>query len=420
MESKTETTSKSWLQRLKDESWEAELLVSAVAIFGTFQLFNVIDWMTNKFIDILDPNQYLIGYGIVFLGLFAISILASMFVIHFFLRSYWIGLVGLNSVFPDYSVKDSAYSEIYTKKVLSILPKLKDSIQKVDDLCSVIFSSAFTFLLIYMYMAFSTSLYLLIFNLLSDFIPKEILLIPIIGLILLITVQAVIGIIANLKKNHNKENLQLWQFKIMKIASIVTYGPLYRSILQVTMIFGSNFKKNKKLVYLNLIFVISGVFLTIYQMLNTNIPYLIDQKKFFSSTKTHASYYEKNNTLNTFLLNPEIESDITKSKIIKIFIPLFSHEKKSRKEICNYSDNELSQEQKDLALLNCYKAFNEIFVNDNQQKADFLRYIHPRTKQFGVICYIEANNLTSGKNILEVKKGSGIQWKIPFYFFDQK
>lgn len=26
---------KDWLQRLKNESWEAELLVSAIAIFGT-------------------------------------------------------------------------------------------------------------------------------------------------------------------------------------------------------------------------------------------------------------------------------------------------------------------------------------------------------------------------------------------------
>ena len=30
-----------WLQRLKDESWEAELLVSAIAVFGTYQLFDL-------------------------------------------------------------------------------------------------------------------------------------------------------------------------------------------------------------------------------------------------------------------------------------------------------------------------------------------------------------------------------------------
>lgn len=97
-------SSKSWLQKLKEESWEAELLVSSVAIFGTFQLFDLINWVTNRFIDLLNPDQYFVGYFIVFFGLFAISILISMFVIHFALRAYWVGLVGLNSVFPDYSV----------------------------------------------------------------------------------------------------------------------------------------------------------------------------------------------------------------------------------------------------------------------------------------------------------------------------
>ncbi|MTI29754.1 hypothetical protein, partial [Xanthovirga aplysinae] len=171
-------SSKSWLQRLKEESWEAELLASTISIFGTFKMFNLINWSTNMFIDLLNPSQYLIAFFIVYFGLLAISVLISMFVIHFFLRAYWIGLVGLDSVFPDYSITDSAYPKIYTEKMLSILPKLKDSIQKVDELCSVIFSAAFTFLLIYMYLALFVSIYLLIFNLLSDYVQPYILLIP--------------------------------------------------------------------------------------------------------------------------------------------------------------------------------------------------------------------------------------------------
>ena len=62
---------KNWLQRLKDESWEAELLVSTISIFGTLQMFGLIDWATNKFIYLLDPSQYLIGYMIVFFWAFS-------------------------------------------------------------------------------------------------------------------------------------------------------------------------------------------------------------------------------------------------------------------------------------------------------------------------------------------------------------
>jgi hypothetical protein len=175
-----------WLQRPKDESWEAELLESAIAIYGTFQMFGLIEWVTNKYIELLPVEQYYVGYFIVFIGLLAISILLSMFVIHFFLRAYWIGLVGLNSVFPDYGLEDSAYSKIYTEKILSILPRQDETIQKVDELCSVIFSAAFTILLIYSYLAVILSIYLLIYNLLSDYVPFYLLLAPllIIGLLI--------------------------------------------------------------------------------------------------------------------------------------------------------------------------------------------------------------------------------------------
>ena len=422
-------SSKSWLQRLKEESWEAELLVSTIAIFGTFQLFDLINWATNKFIDLLDPSQYLIGYFIVFFGLLAISILMSMFVIHFFLRAYWVGLVGLNSVFPDYSVKDSAYSKIYTEKILSILPKLKDSIQKVDELCSVIFSAAFTFLLIYMYSGLFASIYLLIFNLLSDYVHSYILLIPVIFITISLFVQMVITIISNLKSNREKKKLQIWNFKIVRFVSIIMYGPLYKSILQVSMIFGSNFKKKKSLVYLILLFLFSGMLVSIYQLTNTNIPYLIKRDSYFDVTKSYSSYYKTENEHNQFLLNPEIDSDKVESNILKVFIPIFGHEEKMRQNICgsfvgnpNKSNSEQRKDEK-VQLLNCYHEYNLVYLNGKEKKVDYLRYEHPGTSQYGVICYLDISNLTTGVNRLVIKKkygeGNSSEWTIPFYYISK-
>lgn len=80
--------SKNWLQRLKDESWEAELLVSAVAIFAILKSFAGLDWMVIQFIDYLNPSQYAIAYFITVCGYLAIGLLGAMFVIHFTLRAY--------------------------------------------------------------------------------------------------------------------------------------------------------------------------------------------------------------------------------------------------------------------------------------------------------------------------------------------
>ncbi len=422
--------SKKWLKKLKNESWEAELLVSAIAIYGTFQLFKVIDWSTNRFIDILPPSQYMIGYFIVFFGLIAVSVLVSMFVIHFFLRAYWIGLVGLNSVFPDYSIKDSPYSKIYTEKLVGILPKLKDSIQKVDELCSVIFSAAFALLLTYLYIAIVASIYLLLFNLLSDYVPYYYLLIPVAISLIIYLLQMVISIVANLKAFKEKDALQLWYFKIVKYGSILMLGPLYKSILQITMIFGSNFKKKKAIIYLIIVFLFSGVFITVYQMFNTNIPYLIRQDVYFDATETYAGYYKTENEQLNFLLSPEITSDVIQTNHLKIFIPIFSHEEKLRKKICGtYVEDESKskvEQRKEARLfyLNCYQKYNHVFLNDKKMAVKYLKYYHPRTKQFGIVGYINLSNTSIGENTLKIKKDyeddNSTEWTIPFQYFPKQ
>ncbi|WP_299440678.1 hypothetical protein [uncultured Aquimarina sp.] len=421
------TKSNNWLQRLKDESWEAELLVSAIAIFGTFQLFKVINWVTNMFIDWLAPEQYLVGYFISFMGLLAVSILVSMFVIHFLLRAYWIGLVGLNSVFPDYSLKDSVYSEIYTKRILAILPKLKDSIQKIDDLCSVTFSAAFAILLIYSYLAILATLYLFLYNFLVKFIPSSIALLPALVAIFLAFFQSIFVMVASLKKYKQNEKMQIWLFKIVKLTSIVVLGPLYKYLLQITMSFASNFKQNKALIRYVILFLLSGVFVASYQISNTNILYLAKTNHYFDSTKTFAGYYETENDNIDFLLNPEIKSDIIEKKIIKLFIPIFEHERILRKNICTPFENNdsASKEENNLnskiSYLDCYHVYNEIFLDNTKLTPKYRKYYHPRTNQFGILTYIKLSEIKEGEHMIKIKKNyadkeQNSEWNIPFQY----
>ncbi len=424
---KSEANSSSWLQRLKEESWEAELLVSTVAIYGTFQLFGSIDWLTNLFIDWLHPNQYDVAYFIVCFGLIAISLLASMFVLHFVLRAYWVGLVGLNSVFPDYSLDDSAYSKIYTQKILAILPKLKDSIQKVDELCSVIFSVAFTFMFMYTYISFVATIFICLFNVLKDYVPIYILMLPLYALGVLAVLHTLITIIANIKKFKNNEKIQTWYFYFVKVGGIITCGPLNKSILQVFMIFGSNFKKKKSMVYLLVSFLFFGFIVSFSKFPTSNIPYLIHHQSYFDKTEVVATYYASENKQNNFLLSPEIESDIYKIDVLKIFIPIYRHEKAMRVATCgeyikDEEKNRLEQRQDSRShFLKCYNAYNFVYINGEKVVVDFLKYKHPRTKQFGILGYVSLTNPKKGMNTIEVKKvvdkeENNKHWSIPFYY----
>ncbi|WP_010520854.1 hypothetical protein [Aquimarina agarivorans] len=187
------------MQKLKEESWEAELLVSTISFFGSLKMVGLIKVLANKFIDYLHPNQYEIGYYITFFGLMAISILISMFIIHFFLRAYWIGLLGLNSVFPDYGVDNSIYSKTFSEKMLKLLPPIENTIKKVDDLCSAIFSVASTFLLYYSYACILATLYVFSFNFLSNYVHKYILLIPVALIVFILLAQTLFSVLNKFK-----------------------------------------------------------------------------------------------------------------------------------------------------------------------------------------------------------------------------
>lgn len=416
-----------WLQRLKDESWEAELLVSAVAIYAIFNTFSLFDWICNMFIDKLDPSQYLIGYMITFLGFLAFGILGALFVIHFGLRAYWIGLVGLNSVFPDYSLEDSAYSRTFTEKMLAKLPRLQTTITNLDEICSVIFSVAFTLLLIYSYLGFVSSVYLLLFNLLSDYTPSYVLLIPVVIFAAIYIAQMILTIVANIKKFKTNNTVQSWYYRFTILGSAMLYGPLYKNLLQVTMIFGSNFKKKKALVRTMLFMLVFGAVLGTFKLFDSNVLFLMGLNKHLDTTKANEFYYSTNNGENKFLLAPEIQTDLIESKATQVFIPIFDNEISKLETVCGLSTNRdfkksspAKRNQIRESYLNCYSETHRIVLNENPVEVQFLKTDHPITDQFGIKTFIDLSGLQRGNHRITIFKKLGKEeeksWEIPFYY----
>lgn len=193
------------------------------------------------------------------------------------------------------------------------------------------------------------------------------------------------------------------------------------------MIFGSNFKKKKSLVYLMIAFLFSGILLAVFQLNKTNIPYLITTGLGIeaNSTRLDPNFYTTENTKNTFLLTPEIQSDIIKSGVLKVFIPIFDNEKKMREKTCgtyaqdDYKSKAEQRRERRLSQINCYRKYNTIFINDEKVAVDYLIYTHPRTDQFGIIGYVPISNAMDGMNNITIKKEFDVsnikEWSIPFY-----
>ena len=148
-----------WLEKLQQESWQLELLISGFLILSLFQakvgLFNLL-------YDVQEAE-----------GLYAFPLLLLMYalvlswyiftfnlIFHVLIRGLWIGAIGLRYVSGDIDYDKLDYSkrfnDFYRKRVKSF----DDYIEKLESLDSVLF--AYTFLLFFMIFSFAVLIALLV------------------------------------------------------------------------------------------------------------------------------------------------------------------------------------------------------------------------------------------------------------------
>ena len=144
----TEVTKPKWLRRLEKESWQAELIVSGIAIFGALQLPGLLE-KAIEYCLYYFSEQVHYGLFILFIYLyFAVYIIIVSLLVHFVVRTVWIGFIGLNSVFPKgINPESKTYPPHFMERLLADYPNASNYISDLDKFCSTIFAfSAFTVL----------------------------------------------------------------------------------------------------------------------------------------------------------------------------------------------------------------------------------------------------------------------------------
>ncbi len=149
MEEKYKSDSfKKLLDRLQEDSWQLELLISAFAIFGLFYSLEPIAH-SLQLAQFDNNNAFLYFFIIVH---FALQILIFNLLLHVLLRAMWIGSLGLRYVFGDIDYDKLNYSELFTKYLKKNVGSFDSNIHTLENVCSVIF--ALTFLLIFYIFSF--------------------------------------------------------------------------------------------------------------------------------------------------------------------------------------------------------------------------------------------------------------------------
>lgn len=138
-----------WLEKLQQESWQLELLISGFALYGIYESRSFIQYLSNKlligggegFSTFVSKIMLMVmeaGWTIFFINL----------LIHIILRGLWIGAIGLRYVSNEIEYDKLNYSEWMTSYLKRKVGNYDDYIERLERLCSVIF--AYTFLLFFL------------------------------------------------------------------------------------------------------------------------------------------------------------------------------------------------------------------------------------------------------------------------------
>lgn len=138
---------KKLLQKLQEESWQLELLISGFAIFGLFTAFEPLSVSVQE----AKNAQQLYKFIISVVGVISCAILIFNLLLHVLLRGLWIGALGLRYVSGDIDYDSLRYSEKFTTYLKKKVGSFDKYIATLENYCSIIF--AISFLLIFYVLA---------------------------------------------------------------------------------------------------------------------------------------------------------------------------------------------------------------------------------------------------------------------------
>ena len=413
-ENKTMTEKPTWLLKLEQESWQAELIISGLAIFGSLQLPVLIDRFGQWALTYFSPDSgFFMMMFLVFLH-FASGILIFAFITHFILRAIWIGLIGLNSVFPNGIKTDGGmYSKIFMEKFKANYAHENYGIESIDKFCSGVFGVC---TLVILFSIGFCSIILLLYGLnylLQLFLPDEI--ITILGYVLFFMafIPTIAMAILRQKKYEHSERLQARFYKFFNAVNIILLHVVRRPTLYISFLLSTNLKVKQYLFSMFSLFILLYGF-SFYRLFQSGNFQIVNPTAFYASfertDRTYLENYEEYLTDDSApIYSAIIESKLIKGNMMSVFIPVFPNEVDIYTQFCGeYQEEEQSRIEQKTAhhqyYKDCYQRYHRLCVNDQLHNVELVEFTHPHRSTEGVITYIPTEGFIRGKNLLKVEK----------------
>jgi len=426
---------KKLLQRLQEESWQLELIISGFAIFG---LFTAIDPITEA-AAIAESKQQLVKFIVLIIAIISCAILIFNLLLHVVLRGLWIGSLGLRYVSGDIDYDALNYSDKFTKYLKKKVGSFDKYVATLENYCSVMFAISYLLIFYVLALTFTIITIALIGNYVisNDNLPKTLRTIIGVGLILFIVFGMIFTFIDFITQGWLKK--KKWTskiyFPIYWVFSFITLSFLYRPLVY-------NFLDNK--FGKRLSFVLVPIYFAILVMTSFNYKSsnYFDKVNFSSElTADRGNYIDLVNEDDALIDEFAISSKVITEPYINVFMEFtdnvednifrFNPDLKPEKDkrglrsnIIIINDNESDKRKKRKEYM---KTLNDVYtvrIDSIDYQTEFI-LTESKKENLGLETFVNIKDLKEGKHLLKVlrkriKKGDTLRHavcKIPFWYF---
>ncbi len=436
----TKASFKKLLEKLQEESWQLELIISGFAIFGLFTALDPIEIAATQARNVENPA----GYITLTIALISCFILLFNLLLHVILRGLWIGALGLRYVSGDIDYETLNYSPKFTKYLKKKIGSFDRYIGTLENYCSVIFAISFLLIFYVFSFAFIVLSIFLVANYIidNDDLPNYIsngLGIPLLLFIVFGMLLTFFDFITQgwLKK---KQWISKIYFPVYWVFSFITLSFLYRPLVYNFL----DHKFGKRL---------SFILVPLYIIILFASSLYFNSANYFKTTDLSSSTYANNRNYEDIIANKKdvfIKGAAIPSKVIeKPFVPVFvvyddnledtvfdfnpgikpKEDQRGLQFDLEFGGDGMSVKKRDSIKTEYLKTLSEIVI----LKIDTLDYTgdfvlaQSKKDELGFQTYLDLNGLSRGKHLLKIYRK--IIWRkdtssrqiarIPFWYYKE-
>ncbi|MBO3116777.1 hypothetical protein J4050_08465 [Winogradskyella sp. DF17] len=429
---------KKWLQRLQEESWQLELLISGFAIFGLFSAITPLEVLLKE----AQTDENSLAILPITVTLISCVILLFNLLLHVVLRGLWIGALGLRYVSGDIDYDYLNYSPKFSNYLRKKVGSFDRYISRLENYCSVIF--AISFLLIFYVLAFIftiASIGIIIKLLLSNddlgswgrLIGIPLIVFFSVGMLMVFIDFATQGW---LKK---KKWISKIYFPFYWVFSYITLSFLYRPLVY-------NFLDNKFGKRLSLLLLPIYILLFVLTSYTNKTSNYFNRNLYSSDIIGISSNYEDMlDDEKDFIEDVVIPSKVITDDFLKMFMLInediennvfaFNPKLQPEKDIRGFSSdivflNDLSRKDRDSIRHAYMKTLNNVYkvrIDSTEYDCEFI-LTETKKKQKGFETYLNLKEVAPGKHLFSltrreiIKKDTSTFFvkQIPFWYFPNK